>query len=275
MNTDLIAISAITVPAGRRRLDPAWVETLAEMMADPQDCSPIEVIERDGALQLVFGAHRLAAARRNGWPSIPGRVRSPMEFAHEAEIKLREITENMARRELSALDRAVDIAQWREVYEAVHGAVKKGRPSKLAQVAPISDAAEERFATSFSAAAQRALGISRDAIKRAMRIASIRADVRERLSLHPIADNQSELLQLAGEGPERQAQIAALMTAEPAQAGTVAEAIAFLDRAPKPARIERWQKLSNVFSALKDKEQHAFFDLHAEAIERWLKERSS
>jgi hypothetical protein len=39
--------------------------------------------------------------------------------------------------------------------------------------------------------------------------------------------------------------------------------------------VERYQKLSNVFARLKEKEQDAFFDAHAEAVERWLAKRSA
>ncbi len=269
-----IVVAQIVVPAGRRRLDPAWVETLADMMSGPEDCSPIEVIERDGALHLVFGAHRVAAARRNGWPTIPGRVRRPADFAHEAEITLREIIENMGRRELSVLDRAVDIARWREVYEAVHGAVKPGR-RKLSQVATIADDPAERFSASFSDVARQTLGLTRDGVSRAMRIAAIRADVRDRMALHPIADNQSDLLQLAAEPAARQADIAALLTAEPPQASNVASAIAILDRTPAPAPEPRWQKVSTAFSQLKDTEQARFYELHQAGFLLWLKGRPS
>ncbi|RRH98040.1 hypothetical protein EH240_19785 [Mesorhizobium tamadayense] len=269
-----IEIAAIDVPAGRRRLDPAWVETLTNLFRTQGQKTPIEVIATGERFRLVFGHHRLAAARLLGSDVIAAVVKRPEDFASEAEIALAEITENLARRELSALDRAVDIARWREVYETANGAVRRGRPSKLVQVAPISDEGDERFAASFSEAARKALGISRDAIKRAMRIASIGAGVRDRIALHPVADNQSELLLLATEPADRQADIAALLTAEPAQAASVADALAILDRLPPPAREPAWQKLATAFSKMRESEQDRFFTLHEAAIQRWLKGRN-
>jgi ParB family chromosome partitioning protein len=111
------------------------------------------------------------------------------------------------------------------------------------------------------------------AISRSMRIASIPADLRDRIALHAIADNQSELLALAAEPTERQAQVVALLTAEPAQAGSVADALALVDRLPAPKAAVRWEKFSDAFSRMKEKEQDAFFDLQEGAIRRWLAKR--
>lgn len=272
-----IEITLIDVPAGRRRLDPTWVETLSDLFSSQGQLSPIELIEQDGRYRLVFGGHRLAAAKLIGWSTIRAVVKDAAAFASEAEITLREITENMARRQLSVLDRSVDIARWREIYEAVNGAVKVGRRKNSAKLALIpAEASEElaaKFAESFSEAAQKAFQLSRRDVFRAMQIATIPSDLRDRIALHAIADNQSELLALAAEPAERQAQIVALLTAEPAQATSVAEAIAIIDRLPKPQRAQAWEKLSDTFSRLKQKDQDRFFELHASAIRRWLANR--
>lgn len=266
-----IAIDAIDVPAGRRRLDPAWVETLADLFSSQGQLSPIELIATGERYRLVFGGHRLAAARHLAWPKINAVVKSHEDFASEAEITLAEITENLARRELSVLDRAVDIARWREIYEAAHMLNKGGRRRKDTDAEELS----ANFALSFSEAAQKTFDLSRRSVFNAVKIASIAAEVRDRIALHPIADNQSELLALAGELPGRQVDIAALLTAEPAQASTVEGAIAILDRVPEPAKPTAWQKLSETFSRMKERDQDRFFELHEAAIQRWLKGRQS
>ncbi|RWE52200.1 ParB N-terminal domain-containing protein [Mesorhizobium sp.] len=264
-----IAISAIDIPTGRRRLDPAWVETLADLFSNQGQLSPIEVIADGTRFRLVFGHHRLAAAKSLGWAEIDAITKDAEAFANQAEITLREITENLARRELSALDRAVDIARWREIYEATHLLNKKGgRPRKLSE-----DETSLKFETSFSEAAQKVLGISRAAIFRSLQIASIEAEVRELIALHAIADNQSELQALAAQQPARQADIAALLTAASPQANSVADAVAILDRTPKPAVAPKWEKVAGAFSQLKESEQDRFFALHEAAIQRWLKGR--
>lgn len=274
--TKTIAISAIDVSlidlaAGRRKLDPAWVETLADLFSSQGQKTPIELIATEDRYRLVFGGHRLAAARHLGWVKIGAIVKSPDDFASEAEITLAEITENLARRELSVLDRAVDIARWREIYEAAHLLNKGGRHRKDADPEELS----ANFALSFSEAAQKTFDLSRRSVFNAVKIASIAADVRDRIALHPIADNQSELLALAAELPGRQADVAALLMAEPAQASTVAGAIAILDRVPEPAKPAAWQKLSETFSRLKPRDQRRFFELQEAAILTWVKERGA
>lgn len=265
-----IDVSLVDVAAGRRKLDPAWAAALAELFHTQGQKTPIEVIATGDRYRLVFGLHRLEAARLTK-TAVQAIIKSAEDFASEAEIVLAEITENLARRELSALDRAVDIARWREIYEATHQLNKGGRKAKGVDPEELS----ANFALSFSEAAQQAFGISRRAVFNALKIASIHADVRDRVALHAIADNQSELLAIAAEPPNRQADIVALLVCEPPQAGNVTDAIAILDRAPKPQPEPRWQKLSDTFSSLKPAEQTRFFELQEGAIRLWLKERDN
>lgn len=268
-----LPVDQIRVPTGRRRLDPDWVETLAWLISEQGQKQAIEVIAESEGYRLVFGAHRLAAARQAGLTTIRSVVKDAAAFASEFEVTLREITENLARRELSVLDRSVDIARWREVYEATNTIAGRGRPKK--RMVANDEEKSRTFATLFSEVAQRTLGVRRDSIFRALRIARIPAAVRDEIALHPIADNQSELLLLAGESPERQAQIAAMLTGKPTKASNVAEAIAALDHVPTRSRPARWEKLSSAFSRLKSSEQDRFFDLHEDAVRRWLSDRGA
>lgn len=269
-----ILISSIIVPKGRRKLDPDWVRTIADSYLEEGQLSEIEVVGTEQASTLIYGGHRLAAAIVVGWNVIDAVVRTVDEVATEARRKQREIAENLIRRKLSVLDKAADIAAWRDIYEAAHGAVRRGRPSKLGQVDPISDAATDRFTESFSEAACRALSVDRNAVKRALRIAAIVPSARERLALHPIADVQSELLQLAAEPAPRQERISRMLAGE-AEIGadTVAEAIALIDRLPKPTVAPAWQKVADRFATLKEADQDRFFALHEAAILRWQRGR--
>lgn len=265
-----IALALIDVPSDRRRLDPKWVDTIAALFESQGQLSPIEVIARGERYQLVFGAHRRAAGIKAGWATIRAVVMDAATFASEAEIKLREITENLARREPSVLDRSVDITKWREIYEAAHRINKGGRRAKDVDPEELS----ANFALSFSEAAQRAFDLSRRTIFLALKIASIAAPLRELISLHPVADNQSELLQLAAEPPERQRQIVELLTRLALPAANVADAIAIMDSKPERPREAAWQKIATGFSRLKEAEQNRFFDLHEASIQRWLATRS-
>lgn len=264
-----VLVSSITIPAGRRKLDPDWVRALADDFLDQGQHTEIEVCGSEEASTLVFGGHRLAAAKLLDWKWIKASVMTPEEIAEEAQRKLREISENLFRRNLSALDKAVDIAAWRNIYEATHTVAKAGRPKKADP-----DEISRKFATNFSEAAQRALKISRDGVFRSLKIASIAAPVRDRIALHPIADNQSELLLLAAESGDRQERISRLITGEAEiTAESVAEAIAMIDRLPRPVAAPGWQKLAERFSTMKESDQDRFFELHEGAIRRWLQGR--
>lgn len=268
-----IDIALIDVPARRRKLDPVWVEALSDLFGSQGQQAPIEVIAAGERFRLVFGNHRLAAAKLLGWGKITASVKAADAFASEAELILREIAENFARRELSILDRAVDIARWREVYEATHLVAKPGRKAK----AIMPEELTAKFAVNFSVAAQKAFGLSERSIFNAVKIASIDAELRDRIALLPVADNQSDLLLLASQSADRREAIVDILTDEltdeAARTISVADAIAILDRVPKPAPVTKLAKLSATFSALKEREQDAFFELQEAAIRRWLKAR--
>lgn len=267
MRIEDIQISLIDIPAGRRVVNPDAAQALAEDMKISGQREPIEVVEADGRFRLVYGAHRLSGRKLNGDAVITARVKLPAEYAGEAAIKLSEIAENFMRRELSVLDKAFDVAAWREIYEAATGAVKRGRKGISSKLATNSDeelgALAEQFSGTFSAAAQKALKLSRDAVFRSLKIADLSQQIREQISLHPIADNQSELLALATESEERRALIVALLTSEPAEATSVAQAVGIIDQVPAATKAEAWEKLSGKFTKLGEAQQRRFL------IENW------
>ncbi|WP_292178210.1 ParB N-terminal domain-containing protein [Mesorhizobium sp.] len=277
-----IKIADIWVPAKRRRLDPAWVATImADIQGGNGHMTPIEVMpqERDDAkYRLIFGRHRLAAVEALGEAEIDTIIKDPKEVATETQIRKREIAENLIRRQLSVLDRSIDIADWRDIYDAEHGTGKAGR--KKSREVIEDDELSAKFALNFSEAAQTVLGISRRSVFHALKIATIPEAIRQDISLHAIADSQTDLLQLAAEPAERQAAIAKLLTMASNDAvitsnmpQTVADAIALLDKIPAPVKEPGWQKVATAFSKMKEGDQDRFFALHEAAIQRWLKGR--
>ncbi|WP_428700175.1 ParB N-terminal domain-containing protein [Stappia sp.] len=269
-----------------RKVLPARAEALAEDFDQRGLLTPVEVVGplEGGGYRLVYGAHRLAAVKLLGWDSIPAAVHAPDTFADEAQERLREIRENLMRFELNALERAVAIAAWRDIYEAANGQVKPGRKAKkaaegnsanIAELQPAGNLDDQsaKFALCFSDAAQAAFGLSGRAIYLALKIATVPENIRDRIAESALANNQSELLKLADQSPERQAQIVGLLLAEPPMAATVDAAIAVLDKTPAPRKSGAWEKLSDTFSRLKKTEQHRFFEAHREAVELWLAER--
>ena len=88
-----------------RAVEPEAVADLARSMGRQGLLNPIHVRLRDGGggdWELVAGAHRLAAARTLGWRSIPAVVLD----GNARSALLAEIDENLARNELTPLDRA-------------------------------------------------------------------------------------------------------------------------------------------------------------------------
>jgi ParB family chromosome partitioning protein len=121
------------------------------------------------------------------------------------------------------------------------------------------------FSASFSEAAQHFLGVSRAAVFRALKIAAIPGLQRDRIALHPLADNQSELTALADE--HRQAAILDLILGEKAR--NVAEALALLDERPRVTK-HSWELVAEKFARMVEPDQDRFFDLQEPAIIRWM-----
>lgn len=279
MRIEDIDIDLIDMTKDRRVVDPNWAETLAGDFARIGQKEEIEVVEAGGRYRLIDGAQRIAARRLRGEMFIPAKIKTVTEVATEADMTLREIAANFMRRENSVLDKARDVARWRAAYEQAAGAVKPGKKSIRGKSAPNSDEAldaqAELFAATFTEAAQSALGMNKDAIKRSLRIARIDDAVRIRISLHPIADNQSELLLLCSEPAERQAAIAGLLLSEPPAAHKIADAIALLDRLPATAKPEAWERLSDQFNKLPDAAKRRFIAENWGLIEEHIAAKTS
>ncbi|MHB1305209.1 MAG: ParB/RepB/Spo0J family partition protein [Acidiphilium sp.] len=133
-----IDIERIDVVDRLREVDLAQADQIALSMKEVGQITPIEVRSTSaGRYELVSGAHRLAAAQRIGLTTI-----SAVLFEGDDETaRLREIDENLYRRELSPFDQAEFLAERRVVWERLYGAPKRGgdRRSK-GQIVPLADA---------------------------------------------------------------------------------------------------------------------------------------
>lgn len=281
-----IPITAISIPPRVRRPLALRVEALAASIAVHGQDTPIEVVATESGYELITGGHRLAALKRLKRETIDARVFEAGLLTTEHQRRLREIRENFERFELNALERAVSIAAWRESYEAINGAVARGgdRRSKQAK-APSPDqsvtmtlcTADElsaEFARKFSDAAQDVFGLSHKGVYRALQIARIAPNIRDRLADLPIAEKQSELLNFAQAPTEQHGAICDLL-AESDEPLTVAEALAILNGTSKPRPMLDWEKASAHFSRLAPRDQDRFFTAHLDAIEIWQAKRAS
>jgi ParB family chromosome partitioning protein len=264
MRIEDIEIELIDITQGRRVADPA------DLVRNGQ-INPIEVVEAGDRFRLIDGLHRLNACAQRGELHVTAKIKTAAEVATDTEATLREIAANFMTRGLSVLDKARDVARWREAYEQAAGAIKPGKKPIRGKSAPNSDevleAQAELFASSFSEAAQIALGMNKDAIKRSLRISRINDEVRIRLSLHRIANNQSELLALCTQTDERQSAIAGLLLSEPPAAHDVSGAIAILDRVPPTSKPEPWARVSDQFAKLPDAAKRRFITENWDLIE--------
>lgn len=274
-----IDIDLIDIGPGRRIADPAWEEALAGDISRNGQIEPIEVVEVGQRFRLIDGLHRIGARKIRGEALVTAKIKTAIEVASDAEITLREIASNFMRRELSVLDKARDVARWRALYEQTTGAIKPGKKAIRGKSAPNSDeeieAQSELFSASFSDASQAALGLNKDAVKRFLRIARIDDDVRQRISLHRIAHNQSELLALSDEASDRQVRIVGLLLAEPPAAASVAEAVAIIDHIPPVEKQAAWERVSDKFSKLPDPAKRRFLIEHWSLVEEILAERKA
>lgn len=90
IQTREVQLASIRVPDGRRKIDSEHVATLVASMRETLQLTPIR-ISKDHT--LIFGAHRLEAARVLGWTTI----RADVVDSTEAQRKMAELDENISK----------------------------------------------------------------------------------------------------------------------------------------------------------------------------------
>jgi ParB-like chromosome segregation protein Spo0J len=191
MKTENVDLDFIDIVGPRRPVRAADVDRLAESMSKIGLQTPISVRyfpDRPGldgtsdSTVLVAGAHRLAAAKKLGWDSIDCVV---LDF-DDVEAELWEISENLHRAELSALERDEQIAKWVDLVG------RKRVQSEQVSVGGRGNKGGE-------AQASRELGLSRPDVHRAVKVAGIAPEAKEAARAAGLDDNRSALLEAAKE----------------------------------------------------------------------------
>lgn len=281
MKHDVISPLLIDVPSEYKKVPDDAATAIAESISEIGQRQPIEVIDTgNDRFQLVFGAKRLAACKILN-RDVMVIIRDLTEFKDQAEPRLIGIQENFYRHSLTALERSMDVADWCAIWRAAHP-VKRGRKpnSELTDNLSVNSGDVEdletsnAFSVSFSEAASRFLKINAREVFRALKIAKIPADIRDRINTFPaLADNQQALIAIAAEPYERANKIVELILDGVAQ--TYADALAIIDQAARINTPAPWEKMANSFSRLKPSEQSSFFSLHEAAVMRWFAERKA
>ncbi|WP_453968132.1 hypothetical protein [Amorphus sp. MBR-141] len=195
-----IAVDDIEAMPGRRPVSPDAVSRIADSMSAIGLRIPVTVRyfanrpsedgSADDSIVLVTGAHRLAAAKKLGWEKIDAYLVE----CDDTDAELWEISENLHRSELTALERQEQIARWVELTDQkVSGQVAQkpqgGRPE------------------GGLSAATRELGVERTAARRAVKVASLTDEAKAAAREVGVDDNNVILLEAAKAAPDRQADV--------------------------------------------------------------------
>lgn len=211
-----IPISEIFVGQRIRPIDDEAALAIAASMAERGLINPITVRPTPAAnggktpYTLVTGGHRLRAAELNQWHEIEANIVS----MDAVEAQLTELSENIYRKELSKLDRAIFVVKYREIYEEKFGKINPagGRPKKQGQNAHVIFAPGRQI----SERIQEELGFSEDKYKRATRIGlGIRPDLQAAIRGTTAENEQTLLLKLAKMPEAEQAGLVGAMKIEP------------------------------------------------------------
>jgi ParB-like chromosome segregation protein Spo0J len=204
-HVESLPIDDIFIVTARRGVSEKAVVNLTESIRDiglrtpitvrvDQEITDPETGEVIGGYALVTGAHRLEACRRLGMSRIPGIVRE----CDEIDARKWEISENLHRSELTALERDEQVARWIELTSA-----KQEPVIVLRQV----DAKPGRPEGGVRAAA-RELGISEPDARRAVKVASLSPEAKQAAVEAELEDNRSVLLAAAKEKePAKQVEV--------------------------------------------------------------------
>lgn len=266
---DIIDLDRIDADDRLRPVDEAHMLAIAASIREIGLQQPILVRPCDDGYILVAGAHRLAAARHLGLPGIAALI----EEFNPDQARLAEIDENLCRRELSALDRAIFLTEREEVYlrlfpQAGHGG-KKGKSNqyvrKAAKLASFHSFAEDAAAKS---------GLSVRSIQRATQLLDgLTTETIKALRLHPVANNASELQRIGRLDAERQQLIVAELTradgAESVRAASLAAGLI----APAEATTDR-QQVDRIMTAVRRLPASAQGLLEND-VRDWLAERDA
>lgn len=219
----LIPLDLIEVGSRLRPVDEDYAALIAESFRQRGQDTPIRVTEADpetGRHRLIAGAHRLAAARIAGWTRIAALPFSGSEL----EAELLQIDENLVRRELSDLDRAVFLARRKEIHEALHPATRHGGDRRSDQVRASANLIG--LGETFAEVTAKKLGLHPNTVRKYVARASrIVPDVRDRIATTWVADKGTELDALAKLGPADQRKVVEVLLRAEAPAASVAAAL--------------------------------------------------
>jgi ParB family chromosome partitioning protein len=217
---------------------------------------------------LAAGATRYRGHELHGLKEIEVLVRK----LDKAGARRVEVEENLFRDELTKLERALHVIEYRRLWEEEHGAIdpKGGRPRE-GNSAKLAEFSGDNAQNHFFAQALDDLGLSRRAIERAQFIGGkLQPELREVLRDTGDANNQQLLEKLAGMEPQRQKKVAKVYAEQP----DIKRAIDLTDQNAKAKAVKTVQndlldRLVSTWDRADDRTKAEFIDhIQRKAIER-------
>ena len=195
-----ISIALIRQNVHARAIDEKAVVKIAESIKSiglktPITVRPMQIVvncqPKDG-YEVVSGQHRLEAIKMLGLEEIDCFVTEDDETA----CRMWEISENLHRAELPQIDRDKLVAEWGRLV---------GKEDKTAQVAQFSKVGAGRGNKGGESEVARQLGLDRDDVRRAFKVASLSSEAQQTAHDVGLADNRAALLEAASKPAEEQA----------------------------------------------------------------------
>ncbi len=270
-----IPISDISIPADRtRELNQDWVEALAESISHQGLLSPIAVRPiADDKFELIAGLHRLSAVALLNEDSshhqpIAAHVR---EYGDDQTdfILLDEITENVIRNELTALDRAHSLFELDGIYKRLYPARQQGGDRKS------EDRANQTAIVAVWSELMGKVGLSERAFRRATAIWKGLSPFSKTLIPGTwLADHQAGLMTLADQRNGKQRDILELLFGDEPKASSVAEALIMVTgQRLVPASEKRLASVQNNMVRMNKGERTAIFQAFEDEIKTFAKSR--
>jgi ParB family chromosome partitioning protein len=256
IETGTLPLADIEVRDRLRVIDEDWASAIAAKFAQQGQLQDIGVLRVGNSNWLGFGGHRYRAAQLSGWDGIKCKVYLSETDDPEAELRELEISENLYRNELNALDRAANIAELAAINERLYGNRRGGdRKSKGSKVQELHfDFGEEVAAK---------IGLSRRTIFADLELHNgLSAATRKRVAGTWMADARNQLRDLAKLDAAKQAKALDLMIGEEPKAKKVADAICIIEKRPKakPGNEQLLAKLTKLWLSSPKKVQRDFIE---------------
>jgi len=180
-----LLVEEIDVPPSHRPCNAETVSRLAASIKEIglQHAITVRSNKATARFDLIAGGHRLEACKMLRFDRLPCRIVK----MDDVDARMWEISENLHRAELTALERSEQIAEYAQLAKK-----KREGVSRQVDAKPLGGRPEGG-----SRAAARDLGLSEPAVRRAEEIANITPEAKAAITDAGLNDNQAALLRVA------------------------------------------------------------------------------